>query len=276
MLTQLDMNSIEISEKQTKQHVRYKRNMNTREDLKDENTMITYMDRAVYLYMRKYMDKASFKTFVSAERIAQEFGVTRPTVTKSINKLLAKGHITREKKGRGYEYEFRDKSLSDNFEMISFDLLNEKSIPPKVKAFTISMQEFMKDKETGIGKCDYDPIGFSRKLGVSTNTFKKYVLECKKNGIITNDFGDISDLKDQQLQFDLDKLHQMILFVNNKLDLHIQNSNTQINTIQNQVNFIADAVSGIMQISIQNGVQPEELQNAISSATNARLLQEKP
>lgn len=198
------------------QYVKYKHNMNDKKDLENEDKCINFVDRAVYVYLRKFMNKDTYTTFVSLDKISRDFGLTRPTVTKSIEKLIDQGHLLKGKRGRGYEYYFTDKNPK-KFEMISYELLN-KDIPPKLKAFCISMQEYMSDKETGIGICKYNPSEMSKNLGMSYNSYKKYVGECKKWGLISGDFNSFIDLKDKPLEFNLETLGQAILFVNKKAD----------------------------------------------------------
>lgn len=202
------------------QYVKYKHNMNNKKDLENEDKCINFVDRAVYVYLRKFMNKDTYTTFVSLDKISRDFGLTRPTVTKSIEKLIDQGHLLKEKRGRGYEYYFTDKNPK-KFEMISYKLLN-KDIPPKLKAFCISMQEYMTNKETGIGICKYNPSEMSKNLGMSYNSYKKYVGECKKWGLISGDFNSFVDLKDKPLEFNLEKLGQAILFVNEKVDKTVE------------------------------------------------------
>lgn len=200
-------------------YVKYKHNMN-KKDLENEDKCINFVDRAVYVYLRKFMNKDTYTTFVSLDKISRDFGLTRPTVTKSIEKLIDQGHLLKEKRGRGYEYYFTDRNPK-KFEMISYELLN-KDIPPKLKAFCISMQEYMTNKETGIGICKYNPSEMSKNLGMSYNSYKKYIGECKKWGLISGDFNSFIDLKDKPLEFNLEKLGQAILFVNKKVDKTVE------------------------------------------------------
>lgn len=201
-------------------YVKYKHNMNNKKDLENEDKCINFVDRAVYVYLRKFMNKDTYTTFVSLDKISRDFGLTRPTVTKSIEKLIDQGHLLKEKRGRGYEYYFTDRNPK-KFEMISYELLN-KDIPPKLKAFCISMQEYMINKETGIGICKYNPSEMSKNLGMSYNSYKKYIGECKKWGLISGDFNSFIDLKDKPLEFNLEKLGQAILFVNKKVDKTVE------------------------------------------------------
>lgn len=201
-------------------YVKYKHNMNNKKDLENEDKCINFVDRAVYVYLRKFMNKDTYTTFVSLDKISRDFGLTRPTVTKSIEKLIDQGHLLKEKRGRGYEYYFTDRNPK-KFEMISYELLN-KDISPKLKAFCISMQEYMTNKETGIGICKYNPSEMSKNLGMSYNSYKKYIGECKKWGLISGDFNSFIDLKDKPLEFNLEKLGQAILFVNKKVDKTVE------------------------------------------------------
>ena len=203
--------------KKLRQFVKCQHKMNSDNKEDDEEVFINYIDKAVYCYLRKYMDKDTFTTFVSLGQVAEDFGVSRPTVNKSINKLLEKNIISRSKQGRGYVYTFTDKRFK-NFEKISMTLLNNKKLPAKIRAFCISLQEYLTDKDTGIGKCVTNSTQMAKNLGMSYDSYRKYIKECKSLGLITNDESELVDFRNVTFEFDLEKLGQAILFVNEKVD----------------------------------------------------------
>lgn len=194
------------------QYVKYKHDMSKKE-LSDTELYLNYIDKAVYVYLRKYMDKITYSTFVSVDTISKQFGLSRPTVVKSIDKLLLSGDIERVKYGRGYKYTFKDKNPK-RYERISFDLLNNKNLSPKLKAFCISMQEYLYNKNTGVGVCNISSTQMAKLLGMSYNTYKKYINECKESGIVLSESSNLSG----PIKFDLDIIGQRVLYLEKEME----------------------------------------------------------
>lgn len=233
----MDLEKDKNNQEKSLQYVKYRHNMNPKDRDNEDECIINFIDKAVYCYLRKFMNSKTFSTFVSVDKISQDFGLTRPTINKSIQNLINNNFIEKKKKGRGYEYIFKDKRPK-KFERISFELLDMK-IAPKLKAFCIAMQEYLVNKETGVGTCNYSPTQMAKELGMSYNSYKKYVNECKDLGIIVTDFTTFLDLKNQPLQFSLEKLGQAILYVNEKVNKNTEdiNKNTEdINKLKEELN----------------------------------------
>lgn len=181
---------------------------------------INYIDRLVYTYLRSHMDKDSLTTFVSMDKLAEESGISKPTIIKSIKKLKENKEIEVTKKGRSNLYTFKNK---DNFEMFTYEFLKNKDLSPEEKAFCISTQEYMyKDSNTGLGSCTYSNKDLCDKLGISRQTLKVRQRELIEKEILSITDTKVKDpetgLYNFNMSLDLNKIGQAILYLAEQTD----------------------------------------------------------
>lgn len=185
-------------------------------DSLDSEKIINYIDKAVYCYLRRFMNKSTNSTFVSIDKISRDFGLSRPTINKSIDKLIKFKLIKKDKRGRGYEYTFT--KIKKDYTKISFELL-DMNIPPKLKAFCIAIQEYLllnEDKKIGVIRNSSTDI--AKLLGMSCYLYRKYLKECKQYNIILNDFDKLEDLRGKEIQFDLETLGQYVVYIGQQVE----------------------------------------------------------
>ena len=238
------MNDVALNEDKKKKN---KKDTKNKDDSEDQD-IINYIDKAIYCIIRKYAGKSNFTRTLSLDRLSEESGFTRPTLNKILKKLEDKKLIKVHKTFKPYSYEILNPNFK-KFEMISYTLL-ELHIPFKLKAFCIAIQEFLTNKETGIGTCMItNNSQLAKLLGMSYKQYNKLLKQCREEGIIINNidsYNTLKDLKDHPLQFDLKSLGQAILFVNDKVDLNIKETlvlKDQMEIMQEEIKMLKEQLN---------------------------------
>lgn len=216
------------------------------------NSKINYLGVGVYAILRYYMNKDTKECFPSYKKLSEKSGLSRPTLKKYLDLLEKDGHIT--KISRGFKnsnlYKFNiDSPLYKNFEMFSYDFLDNKNLDFKSKSAYMVLQERMYKDGNFRKLCDTD-INICKQLNVSYDTWK----ELYKTFV--NDWGmsktktnakDSESMDNKYLYtFDLETIGQAVLFNRKKIEEHdemlhemqeeIKRLNHEVKLLQKQSN----------------------------------------
>lgn len=116
------------------------------------------------------------------ERIAALCNTTAKTVSQSVKELIRLGYIAKRKIGKCYAYSFK-KYL--HFEKFSYEFLENRELSFKQKAYLVASQQFMLNKESGVGTILMNDFELGDKIHLCPNTIKKYDRELKAKNILT-------------------------------------------------------------------------------------------
>lgn len=139
-------------------------------DLKSKG--LEMKDLVIYAYLKKHYNHITKESFPSFQLLADESGISKPTVIKCVERLEAAGYISISKVKKVNHYTF---SEVNKFEIYSFDFLEDPTLTTSDKAYIICMQPHMfKDSNLGIGKVTYSELDIADKLGIDLRTLRKY------------------------------------------------------------------------------------------------------
>jgi len=189
---------------------------------------LRFGDKLVYANIRKYANKETLTCYPRVDTIAEDCGLSTKTVSLAIKRLEKAGLIkVTPRKGTSSIYQFFQ--LNDGFERFSEDFLKLK-ISPQAKAYYIELQQYLiLNKENGANETTYSNEEIGKRIGLCTNSVRKYNTELINAGILEEkalSTIDFSGLKKIKKSFDLYSLGQAVVY---KLKEHEEkiNENTQ-------------------------------------------------
>ena len=132
-------------------------------------------DQVIFASIKKYMNNETRECFPSITTIASNLKCSRTKILSAIDRLCACGLLKKitNKKGTHNTYKFLRTEFDQFFEMFTEDFLKI-DIPLNVKEYYMGIQQFLYDKDSGIGKCSFNNVKLAEKLGISVLSVKKY------------------------------------------------------------------------------------------------------
>lgn len=175
---------------------------------------LTPQDQLIYLGIRSFMNKDTMEAFPSQEVIGERIGCCDKTIRKCVKNLIDKNYITTRKEGKKIVYKF---NKLKQFEPFSYEFIEDKNLSFTQKALLTSTQQYMYDKESGIGKVSYSKKELSEKINMPYPTLVKATRELAKKDIMSivpiNSTDVVTGCNKQEMQFDLQKYHQGVVKV---------------------------------------------------------------
>lgn len=175
---------------------------------------LTPQDQLIYLGIRSFMNKDTMEAFPSQEVIGERIGCCRNTVRKCVQNLIDKNYIATRKEGKKIIYKF---NKLKQFEPFSYEFIEDKNLSFTQKALLTSTQQYMYDKESGIGKVSYSKKELSEKINMPYPTLIKATRELSKKDIMSivpiNSTDIVTGCNKQEMQFDFQKYHQGVVKV---------------------------------------------------------------
>lgn len=188
---------------------------------------IDYQVLGLYAYLRRYMNKDTYSTFVSLRTLQGETKLSIPTIQKYLNILEEEDHIKiikGEKRCNIYVFNKGSSLYSKGFEMYTFEFIKNKDIPFKEKCALIAFQERMMNKDSGRGTISSTPLEMSNILNTSFSTYKRIEKDLINNNWITVMKSNVKDsetgCKKNIYTFDLEAIGQAVLFNQKKIAEH--------------------------------------------------------
>lgn len=188
---------------------------------------IDYQVLGLYAYLRRYMNKDTYSTFVSLRTLQGETKLSIPTIQKYLNILEEEDHIKiikGEKRCNIYVFNKGSSLYNKGFEMYTFEFMKNKEIPFKEKCALIAFQERMMNKDSGRGTISSTPLEMSNILNISFSTYKRIEKDLINNNWITIMKSNVKDsetgCKKNIYTFDLEAIGQAVLFNQKKIAEH--------------------------------------------------------
>ena len=173
-------------------------------------------DQVIFAAIKKYMNRDTRECFPSITTIAKNLKCSRTKVLSAIDRLC-ECNLLQKKTGKGVQntYIFLRSDWDNYFEMFTEDFLRI-DMPLNVKEYYMGIQQFLYNKETGVGTCLYSNTILAEKLGISVPSIKKYNAYLIENGFLTEEVTsecDEAGLPIVQKNFNLSSLQQAALWV---------------------------------------------------------------
>ena len=209
-----------MDNEKSKQHIQVPHNLGEQnKDIKMNPT-----DYLIYGYLRKSMDKDSYRTFISLRTLSEKANVSINTVQNSIKKLRDAGEIKilDEKNGRSNIYEIQ--KTSKYFERFTFDFLDlgEEVLKPEDKGVLLAMQQYTDTSSGQFAVTTKSNRELSKKMHIGTRALSAVFQRLEDRGILrtssllTRD--SLTGLNKTAKYIDLSIICQAILFINKKVD----------------------------------------------------------
>lgn len=163
---------------ENKQHVQVP-NMELQED-----SGLNYIDPFVYACIKRFMNEKTMIAFPSIRTLMETSKLSQHLLQESISRLEAAGYIKVNKQfGKSNTYLF---NKDTQFEIFSYDFLDQPNLTTKEKAYLIAAQQHMfKDVNSKTGRIEYDSDTLAMKLGISTKTLMRTEKELKHKNILS-------------------------------------------------------------------------------------------
>ena len=212
------------------QHVQVPNNMTKNKTLTPECLL-------VYAYIKKYMNRDTLEAYPSLTTICSELGASEPTIRKCIKLLVELEYISVRKEGRKNVYKF---SEYKKFEPFSYEFLENKECTFTEKAMILAEQQYMfKDKSTHEGKMNYSNRQMSELINMSHVTISRCTKSLQEKGLMrvvqTNTIDPATGCKIQEKIYDLDRLHQGIVFAICNHEERIQQTERDVEDLRKQL-----------------------------------------
>lgn len=214
------------------QHIQVPHDLGIEKEIKMNPT-----DYLIYGYMRKYMDKDTFQTFVSLRTLSELARVSINTVQSSIKKLNAAGEIKilEKKKGRSNVYEIQ--KTGRYFERFTCEFMDSQSTTPEEKGVLLAMQQYTNTEDGQFAITTKTNKELAAKMDISTKVLTRIFRQLEDKGILitnrTSAIDRISGLRKSAKLIDLALICQAILFVNKKVDEHSEQIEKHSEDIKN-------------------------------------------
>ena len=121
-------------------------------------------DKIIYCAIRKYMNKDSRECFPAIPTIALTLQCSENKIKRAITRLIESGLIQKSKNGRKNCYYFPKTEFDRKFEMFTDEFV-KMDLPLNLKEYYMDIQQYLYDKESGVGKCSFSNAELSRRTG---------------------------------------------------------------------------------------------------------------
>lgn len=189
-------------------------------DNENEDRILEPGDKIIYAAIRRYMNDETRECYPSIQKIKEKTHCGQSKIVGAIDRLVKAGFIkkTNRKAPNGKwsnYYYFPESEFDKHFEMFTDQFL-DLEIPVNIKEYYMDLQQYLYDKESGVGKCYFSNTALASKLGISVPTVKKYNTYLIEHGFLeeeTTDKTDEAGLPVIQKNFNLQGLNQAALWI---------------------------------------------------------------
>ena len=192
-------------------------------------------DQLIYLVIKSH-NNSNNECFPSLQTIAEESGISIPTIRVSIKRLEEKEFIKIERRGRKNYYFFNPYKT---FEPFSEEFIKRKDLSPLTKSYLIAIQQYMYKDVEGIGKISLSNRKIAEKINTTEHTVRKCNKELERKNyltIINNKSRDLeTGCKTDTKLYDLNKLGQAIIWTLKDHEDRITDSENRIAKLEEQM-----------------------------------------
>lgn len=198
---------------------------------------LTINDPFVYACIKKFMNNETKQAFPSNNTLVEVSGLNSKTITASINRLEKAGYFTvKREMGKPNIYTFNDYK---QFEIFSYDFIDNPDLTPKEKSYLVASQQFMfKNAETMQGKISLSADKFANGIGLSLPTLRKYENSLKEKEVLTTvpiKRDNATGLAVEARLYDFDKILNVIACKFNQHDQQIAQNTHDIKMLQDTI-----------------------------------------
>lgn len=187
----------------------------------DHYSTIKPNDLLVLANIKRHMNKKTRMCNPSMQLIAKQSGFTIPTVSSSIKRLeLAKEIIIHRSTNKANIYEF---PLNAEFEMYSFEFLDNPALSKDEKAYLIGFQSCAVKNKAGFMGTTYTNEQIGKMINMSERKIKSLNKSLRQKGI----FSEITCMSRNEAGFnkvmktiDMKMIGQAIILMNDKIEQH--------------------------------------------------------
>lgn len=242
----------------TPQHIQVPHDLGVSEKVKMNPT-----DYLVYGYLRKYMDKDSFQTFVSLRKLAELADISINTVQSSIKKLIKSGDVKLlSKQGRSNVYEIQKNGRY--FERFTYEFLDANNLDPEEKGVLLAMQQYTNKSDGKYAITTKSNEELASKMHMGTRSLQKVFRSLEEKGIMMTDntpaIDRVTGIRKTAKYVDLALICQAILFVNQKVDEHTN----QIEMHENKLGQHSEEIKNLQKENIRLKKEIEKIMKAVS------------
>lgn len=130
------------------------------------------------------MNAQTNQSFPSNKTLVALSELTSKTITASINRLEAAGYFTiKREMGKPNIYTFNSYK---QFEIFSYDFLDNPDLTPKEKSYLVASQQYMfKNQDSLQGKITFSAEKLAEGIGLTLPSLRKYEQSLKEKEILT-------------------------------------------------------------------------------------------
>lgn len=189
------------------------------------------------------------------ETIAEKCGYSTKRVQSGIRRLEQSGLLqTIKRKGTSTIYKF---TSLDDFERFTDQFL-DMDLEPQIKEYYMDLQHYLFiDPKTGEANTTFSDTEIAKKTGLCTRTIKNYNKALIEKDILiesTTTLRDEAGLPIIQKTFDLERLHQSILYKFKEQDEKINKNTDDIASLQNEIKQLKKELA---RIRYSSEIKPE-------------------
>lgn len=189
-------------------------------DNENEQRILEPGDKVIYAAIRRYMNEDSRECYPSIQKIKEKTHCGQSKVVGAIDRLVDAGFIKKSQKkapnGKYTNFYYFPKTEFDkHFEMFTDEFL-DLDMPINIKEYYMDIQQYLYDKDSGVGKCSFNNTSLAAKLGISVPSVKKYNTYLIEHGYLEEESTNKTDeagLVVVQKNFNLTGLQQAALWV---------------------------------------------------------------
>lgn len=192
-------------------------------------------DQLIYLVIKSH-NNPNNECYPSLQTIAEESGISIPTIRLSIKRLVEEEYIKITKKGRKNYYSFNPYKT---FEPFSDEFLKRKDLSPLTKSYLVAIQQYMYKDVQGVGKISMSNRELASKINTSEYTVRTCNKELERKNYLTilkNESRELdSGCKTDTKVYNLVKLGQAIIWTLKDHEDRISSTEDKINKLEKTV-----------------------------------------
>ena len=128
------------------------------------NHELEHGDKIIYASIRRYMNKDNRECYPSLNTISLKLGCSINKIRSAISRLVKTGLLKKSAEGRKNVYYFPRTEFDKHFEMFTDEFL-DMDLPLNVKEYYMDIQQYLYDKDSGVGKCSFPNTELALRTG---------------------------------------------------------------------------------------------------------------
>lgn len=216
-------------------------------NLKAEGLSIN--DPYVYACIKRYMNSDTKEAFPGNDTLVKVSGLSNKTIIASIARLEKAGYLSVKREyGKSNVYKFNDYK---QFEIFSYDFLDNPDLTTKEKAYLVASQQFMfKSPELGQGKISISSEKFAGLIGLTPKTLRKYEASLKDKEVLTTvpiKRDNATGLAVEARLYSFEKMFNLVAMKFIETDNRLDEHEHEIDFLKQQIEFLTGELKAMQQ-----------------------------